>query len=151
MVVARASSSIKQTADLEGRRFAFGPKNDPVLHQAAADVLAEAGVAVSALKTLIPGQLQFHISSREAAKEVAYGITGTEAGIIEAGEFDDYPETGGRWIPFLETFSKDQFRVLGRTPATRVETMGEGPLIAGQQTADRARAGREGPGLPALR
>ena len=134
VVVARASSSIKQTADLKGGRFAFGPKNDPVLHQAAADVLAEAGVAVSELKTLIPGQLQFHISSREAAKEIAYGITGTEAGVIEAGEFDAYPETGGRWIPFLETFSKDQFRVLGRTPATRVETMGEGPLIAGQQT-----------------
>jgi len=133
IIVARAKSSIEGISDLKGKRFAFGPRNDPVLHEATVAYLAESGVAASELKTLIPGQLQFHISSREAAKEVAYGI-GTEAGVIEGDEFDAYPSTGGRWIPFAETFSKDQFRVLGRTAATRVDTMGEGPFIAGDRT-----------------
>jgi ABC-type phosphate/phosphonate transport system substrate-binding protein len=84
------------------------------------------------LLLLVPGLLQFHHSSREAAKEVAYGMTG--AGVIEAAEFDAYPDTGGKWIPFAETFSKDQFRELGRTPQVREDTMGEGPFVAGDQT-----------------
>jgi len=133
VVVARANSEITETSDLKGERFAFGPSDDPVLHDATVAYLAEAGVPTSDLKTLIPDQLQFHISSREAAKEVAYGL-GTNAGVIEAEEFDAYPASGGRWIPFAETFSKDQFRELGRTPATRIDTIGEGPFVAGKRT-----------------
>jgi ABC-type phosphate/phosphonate transport system substrate-binding protein len=133
VIVARAKSSIEKISDLQGKWFAFGPKDDPVLHQATAAFLADAGMPSSEMGTLIPGLPQFHISSREAAKEIAYGL-GTEAGVIEAAEFDAYPQTGGRWIPFVETFSKDQFRVLGRTPPTRVDTMAEGPLIASDQT-----------------
>ncbi|HUU94505.1 MAG TPA: PhnD/SsuA/transferrin family substrate-binding protein [Phycisphaerae bacterium] len=142
VIVAGAKSDIGGIKELRGRRFAFGPRGDAVLHDATLLTLADAGVARSDLATLIPGVLQFHISSREAAKEVAYGLTG--AGVIEAEEFDAYPATGGRWVPFAETFSKDQFRELGRTPAIREQTMGEGPFVAGPHTdrelAERVRA-----------
>lgn len=142
VIVANAKSDIDEIADLKGRRFAFGPQRDAVLHEGTVALLADRGVSTSDLATLIPGLLQFHISSREAAKEIAYGLT--NAGVIEADEFDAYPPTGGRWIPFVETFSKDQFRELARTSAVREETMGEGPFLASQRTdrelAQRVRA-----------
>ncbi|MCP4249074.1 MAG: phosphate/phosphite/phosphonate ABC transporter substrate-binding protein [bacterium] len=139
VVVARAGSDVDTVADLKGRHFALGPRDDPVLHLAALAYLGEQGVAKEDLRTLLPGQLQFHLSSFEVAKEVVYGLAkpvaalATEAGVIEAEEFDAYPEKGGRWIPLATTFSKDQFRVLGRTEPHRVDTMAEGPFIAGAQ------------------
>lgn len=139
VIVANAKSNIDDIQALKGKPFAFGPKDDPVLHQATVAYLAEAGVSTSDLAALIPGCLQFHINSREAAKEVAYGLT--SAGVIEAEEFDAYPATGGRWVPFVETFSRDQFRELGRTPPVREKTMGEGPFVAGAHT-DRELAER---------
>ncbi|MCH7813822.1 MAG: PhnD/SsuA/transferrin family substrate-binding protein [Planctomycetes bacterium] len=150
VIVARAGSDIETVADLKGRHFAFGPRNEPVLHLAALAYLTRQGVTADDLRTLLPGQLQFHISSFEAAKEVVYGLAkpvealATEAGVIEAEEFDAYPETGGRWLPLAITYSKDQFRVLGRTEPHRVDTMGEGPFIAGAQAeADLVEAVRD--------
>ena len=129
VIVAKADSDIKTLADLKGRRFAFGPKGDAVLFADTVATLEDAGVGLSDLKFLLPGVPQCHISSDEAAKEVAY-VMGTESGVIEAEEYDAYPETGGKWSLFSWTFSKDQFRELGRTPEMRVETIGEGPLVA---------------------
>ena len=133
VIIARAGADISELADLKGRFFAFGPKDDPVLADATLACLEAAGVPPSELKSLLPGRHQHHISSREAAKEVAY-LIGTDAGVIEAAEFDAYADTGGHWFPPPVTFSKDQFRVLGRTEPVRVETIGEGPFLAGKHT-----------------
>lgn len=130
VVIAKAKSEIQSLGDLKGRRFAFGPKNDAVLHRAALSYLEANGMAASEIKTLLPGQLQHHFSSTEVAKEIAYGV-GTDAGVVEAADFDSWPETGGRWFPLPVTFSKDQFNVLGRTPEVVVETIGEGPFLVG--------------------
>lgn len=131
VIVASAKSDLTELANLRGKQFAFGPKGDPVLHHATLAYLESNGVPASELRGLIPGQLQHHLSSREAAKEVAY-LVGTSAGVIEAEEFDAYPETGGRWFPPPATFSKDLFRVLGRTEPYKVETMPEGPFLASE-------------------
>jgi len=130
VVVARATSAIQEMSDLKGQFFAFGPQDDPVLFHATVAALKASGVALSDIRTLFPGQQQCHIASRECAKEIIYGL-GTEAGVIEAEEFDAYPATGGRWIPLAETFSKDQFRVLGRTEPVEVISLGAGPWVAG--------------------
>jgi hypothetical protein len=131
--VACGCSYIAYLGHLTGNFFAFGPKNDPVLTEATLAYLEAAGVPGSELKSLLPGRHQHHLSSREAAKEVAY-LIGTDAGVIEAAEFDAYPETGGRWFPPPVTFSKDQFRELGRTESVRVEAIPPGPFLAGKQT-----------------
>ncbi len=134
VIVAKADSGIQTLEDLKGQRFAFGPNGDEVLHKATVALLEESGVPPKELMTLIPGIPQCHISSKEAAKEIAYGI-GTSAGVIEAEEFDAYPETGGKWSLFdWYNYSKDQFRELGRTPEVRIETMGAGPFVAGDHT-----------------
>ncbi len=133
VIVARAGSDITSLSDLKGKFFAFGPLGDPVLATATLAYLEANGVPASELKSILPGQHQHHISSREAAKEVAY-LFGTDAGVIEADEFDAYPETGGRWFPPPLTFSKDQFRELGRTEPVKIETIGAGPFLAGKHT-----------------
>jgi hypothetical protein len=132
VIVANAKSQVQTVADLKGQRFAFGPKDDPVLHHAALAFLAEHGVAESDIQVLVPTVLQFHINSREAAKEIAYGPL-TAGGVIEAEEFDAYPETGGSTILITESFSKDQFRELGRTKPITVDTMSAGPFLAGSR------------------
>jgi ABC-type phosphate/phosphonate transport system substrate-binding protein len=136
LVVASAKSGIQSVADIKGRRFAFGPKGDPVLHEAALACLEREGLAVDDIAreiVPIPGSLQFHISSAEAAKEVVYGFgvgkERTEAGVIEEWDYEDFPETGGRLLPLIR-FSKDQFRVLARTDPVATRILADGPVLA---------------------
>jgi ABC-type phosphate/phosphonate transport system substrate-binding protein len=139
LIVASAKSDVRSLADIKSRRFAFGPKDDPVLHLGALKTLGTAGVtADDVAKELlpIPGTLQFHISSAEAAKEVVYGLNlgglSTAAGVIDESEYMSYPETGGRLLP-LPTFSKDQFSILARTEPVKIETIPNGPFLAGAE------------------
>ena len=126
--------------DIRGRRFAFGPRDDEVLHQGALAVLAEAGITPDDLAkevVPIPGVLQFHISSLKAAKEVVYGVDigkiRTEAGVIEEEDYDSFPNTGGRWLPLAPTYSKNQFRVLARGKPVCVRTIPDGPVVASRE------------------
>ncbi len=140
LIVTAAGSSVQNIGDLKQRRFAFGPKGDAVLDVAAREALLKAGVSEADLaKELLPlpGSLQYHVSSEEAAKEVIYGLNlghlATAAGVIEEAEYMGYAETGGRLLP-LPRFSKDQFRILGRTEPMPVHTVDDGPFVAGKET-----------------
>ncbi len=136
LIVASAKSAIQDLAQIKGKRFAFGPKGDPVLAVATLQALAASGVAKEDIqKELLPiipnaDWLQYHISSVEATKEVVYGI-GTEVGVIEASEYESLPETGARLLPLR--FAKDQFRVLGETETIHSETSLAGPFLASLQ------------------
>jgi len=140
LIVTAAASHVQGIGDLKQRRFAFGPKGDPVLDVAARETLSEAGISDADLaKELLPlpGSLQHHVSSEEAAKEIIYGLNlgdlGTAAGVIEESEYMAYAETGGRLLP-LPRFSKDQFRILGRTEPMPIQTVENGPVMAGKET-----------------
>ena len=136
VIVASAKSAIQDLAQIKGKRFAFGPKDDAVLAVATLQALEAAGVAKEDIqKELLPiipnaDRLQYHISSFGAAKEVVYGI-GTEVGVIEASEYESLPETGARLLPLR--FAKDQFRVLGETETIHSETSLAGPFLASSQ------------------
>ncbi len=136
LIVASAKSDVHRLAEIKGKRFAFGPKDDPVLAVATLHVLETAGITKEDFqKELIPiipnlDRLQYHISSYEAAKEIVYGL-GTEVGVIEEAEYESFPETGGRLLPLK--FAKDDFRVLGRTATIRAETSLAGPFLASAQ------------------
>ena len=136
VIVASAKSDIRSIAEVKGKRFAFGPKDDPVLATAALKALEAAGVAKDDIqKELLPlipnvDRLQYHISSHEAAKEIVYGL-GTVVGVIEESHCESLPETGGRLIPLR--FAKDNFRVLGMTETVQSETSLAGPFIASSQ------------------
>ncbi len=127
LFVARADSDIQALTDISGRRFAFGPPGDAVLHYAATAALDDAGVSQDAIRRELipPNSLQYHMNSQEVAKEVAFGTT--PVGVISRAEFESYPDTGGRFIPLR--FSKDQFRVLGETSPIRL-----GPVVASTKT-----------------
>lgn len=141
LIVARASSNIQTMEDIRGKRFAFGPQGDPVLDQGAKDALVAAGVSLDDIQREllpVPTAFQHHISSREAAYEVVWGI-GTEVGVIERAEYDAYPETGGSLL--LRTFAKQNFRIVGETAPVRMETIPEGPLVVSPE-ADAALVAR---------
>jgi len=147
VLVANVDSGIKSLADVKNKQFAFGPRHDRVLFFDALRILDEAGVSPSDIQqefaiTGFEGSLQNHISSREAAKEIIYR-PGTPAGVIEASEYDAYPDTGGIWLPVLFTFSKDQFVELGRTDVIEMESIPEAVFVAGasadKRTTDKVR------------
>jgi len=138
LIVVAANSKVQSIGDLKGRRFAFGPKDDPVLHAGALAVLEEGGVTeadISKEVLPLPGQLQHHTSSKEVAREVVYGLSvgdlGTGGGVIEESEYLALPESGGQLLP-LPSCSKDQFRILGRTEPIAVRTFEDGPVVAGE-------------------
>lgn len=140
LIVTSAKSKIQSIGDLKGRRFAFGPKDDPVLHKAALVALEQGGITADDLAKEVlpvPGAAQYHISSAEVAKEVVYGLSvgdlGTAAGVIEESDYLAMPETGGRLLP-LPTYSKDQFRILGRTESIPIDTIEGGPVLAARST-----------------
>lgn len=132
VIVARAGSGVKSIADLKGRRFAFGPRGDDIMDRATVEALEAGGVRLADLSREIlpiPGLYQHHISSFEAAKEVAFGL-GTDAGVVEAAEFDAYPATGGKLGLWGPRFSKDMFVELGRTREVVTPTIDGGSFIA---------------------
>ncbi len=123
IIVAAASSDIKTIGDIAGKRFAFGPPGDPVLHYAALAALHAAGVPTNKIRReIIPyDSLQYHMNSREVAKEIVYGTS--HVGVIDREMYNQLPDTGGGWIPLR--FSKDQFRVLGEASPVQ-----PGPVVA---------------------
>ena len=130
LIVARAESEVQSMEDIRGRRFAFGPRGDKVLFDAALSVLESSGVKAEEIKKEIlpiPNSYQYHISSAEAAFEVVYGL-GTDVGVIEASEYEEYPDSGGSFL--LRSFGKDNFRVLARTQEISAETIAKGPFLA---------------------
>ncbi len=139
LIVASAESDIHSIEDLAGRRFAFGPRKDPVLFYNTLEVLDRAGIAPSDLQqelviTGFDGSLQNHASSRDAAREIVYGL-GTDAGVIESNEYAAFPESGGQGVPLLYTFSKDQFRGLGKTDVIEAITLPDCKLLMGEGVA----------------
>jgi ABC-type phosphate/phosphonate transport system substrate-binding protein len=135
LIVTAAKSNVQSISDLKGRRFAFGPKDDPVLHTAALVVLEQGGVTADDLAKEVlpvPGSSQHHSSSSEAAKEVVYGLSvgdlGTAGGVIEESDYLALPQTGGKLLPM--SLSKDQFRILGRTESVAIDTIDSGPVLA---------------------
>ncbi len=136
VILASAKSSIREIADLKGKRFSFGPAGHPTLHLGALKTLAKGGVKVTdlhreltplpvPLPSPIPGlMLQHHFNSFESAKAIVYEL-GTEAGVVDEVDYNSWPQTGGTFIP--TTFSRDQVRILARTEA--VPTLPDGPVL----------------------
>lgn len=126
LIVAAASSPVQALSDLVGQRFAFGPAGDPVFDRGVVEALEKAGVPVDSLKREmipIPGGRQFHETTRAAAGAIVYEF-GTYAGVIDEAEYLAMSDTGGRFLPGVFTFSKDQFHILGRT-----ETIPSDPVV----------------------
>jgi hypothetical protein len=134
LLVTRSDSDIQSLEDVRNKRFAFGPRTDPILFYKTLEVLDEAGISPSDLKhetvlTGFDGALQNHRTSKLAAYELIYGGNAAAA-VVEASEFEAYPDTGGRWLPIGYTFSKDQFRILGRTGVSQSVTIHRARWIA---------------------
>jgi len=144
LIVANANSDVMSIPEISGKRFAFGPQGDPVLDVAAKEALQAAGLPIESIAKELVGlskdtlisinSSQHHISSNEVAYEVAY-LIGTDAGVIEASDYEQWPEKGGNLL--LRTFSKDQFRVLGKTESVEINTIDQGPFVASTMTDPR--------------
>lgn len=136
LIVAAASSPVYTLSDLVGQRFAFGPAGDPVFDRGAVEALEKSGVPVDSLKKEmipIPGGRQFHETTRAAARAIVYDF-GTYAGAIEEAEYRAMNDTGGRFLPGVFTFSKDQFRILGRTETILSDPVARWRFVAATQT-----------------
>jgi len=123
LIVTEAQSKITTLDELKGKRFAFGPKGDPVLHVAAVAALKAGGVELKDLNLgswggMLPLQhrLEHHINEKETAKAVLIGVLDkADAGVVTERTYNAWPKTGGSAV--LGTYSQDQFRVLGTTDA----------------------------------
>jgi ABC-type phosphate/phosphonate transport system substrate-binding protein len=125
LIVTAQDSGIQTLDQLQGKRFAFGPAEDPVLFIAPADALIRAGVNLPDLtKELLP-PFGFHISSFEAAKAVLY--EGVQAGVVDEQEFTSWPEA--TTALFQTGLPRQRFRVLCQT-----EPVPNGPFLAGSKT-----------------
>jgi len=111
-IVTADTSDIQSIDELKGKRFAFGPRNDPILHIAAGQALIDAGVELGDLaKELLP-PYGFHTDSFEAAKAALY--EGATAAVVTQAEFDSWPESGG--LLLQGKLGRDRFRILAKTP-----------------------------------
>lgn len=136
LIVAAASSPVYALSDLVGQRFAFGPAGDPVFDRGAVEALEKSGVPVDSLKKEmipIPGGRQFHETTRGAARAIVYDF-GTYAGVIDEAEYLAMNDMGGRFLPGVFTFSKDQFRILGRTQTLPSYPVARLRFVAATQT-----------------
>ncbi len=125
LIVVRAGSPIKTLSELKGKRFAFGPRNDPILHLAARQVLAREGITEKDIPREIIPPFGHHLNSYECAKAVLF--EGVPAGVVDELEFESWPAKAN----ILTTLSvcQDGFRILGRT-----DPVPEGPFLAGANT-----------------
>jgi ABC-type phosphate/phosphonate transport system substrate-binding protein len=119
LFVVPKDSPIKDLSELKGKRVAFGPPNHPALHWAALKAIKEAGVEEKDLAKQvlpIPGSLQFHINSLEAAKAALFKLE-ADVGVVDEAEYTRWPETGGNALTsaLSISISQDQLRVIGRT------------------------------------
>jgi ABC-type phosphate/phosphonate transport system substrate-binding protein len=125
LIVVPRDSEVQALAQLKGKRFAFGPRNDPILHMAAADALIRAGVDIKDLTKEILPPYGFHLNSHEAAKAVLY--EGVDAAIVIEEEYASWPEENTKL--FETALPRKLFRVLAET-----EPVPNGPFIAGAKT-----------------
>ncbi len=72
LIVTRADSPIKTLEDLKGKRFAFGPRNDPILHWGALKVLAGVGISAKDIPAEIIPPFGHHFNSYECGKAVLF-------------------------------------------------------------------------------
>jgi ABC-type phosphate/phosphonate transport system substrate-binding protein len=121
LIVVKSDSPIKDLSELKDKRFAFGPRNDPILHLGAMQVLAKAGIG----RKDIPGEVLppygHHLNSYESAKAVLF--EGVPAAVVDELDFESWPAKTN----ILTTLSVCQsgFRVIGKT-----DPVPEGPFIA---------------------
>jgi ABC-type phosphate/phosphonate transport system substrate-binding protein len=139
LFVVPEDSAMQSLSDLKGKRIAFGPPNHPALHWAALGALKAQGVTEEDLaKQLlpIPGSLQFHLNSLEAAKAALLKIE-ADAAVVDEAEFMRWPESGGNLLTsaLSISISRDQLKVIGRTEP--VAMFPSGPVVASHK-ADSA-------------
>ncbi|MBN1341124.1 MAG: phosphate/phosphite/phosphonate ABC transporter substrate-binding protein [Phycisphaerae bacterium] len=121
LIIVRKDSKIESLAGLKGKQFAFGPRDDAILHRAALETLAEAGVSEKEIaKSLLP-PFGHHMNSFEVAKAVL--LEGVPAGVVDELDFENWPEKSS--ILTQLSVCRDRFRVLARTKPVL-----EGPIIA---------------------
>ena len=111
LIIVGADSAVQSLAELKGKRFAFGPIQDPILHIAAVDALMQAGVAPSDLTPELLPPFGFHVNAFEAAKSVLY--EGVTAAVVDQRTFDGWQASGGNVL--AGTLSRDRFRVVAKT------------------------------------
>jgi len=125
LIVTRADSPISSLAALKGKRFDFGPKNDPLLDTAAVCLLHKAGIELADIeKSPLLGHY-YHLNSQEVAKAVVYEKVA--GGIIDEADYKMWADTGGSAL--LGLVAKDQLRILART-----EPVPEMVVLASKQT-----------------
>jgi ABC-type phosphate/phosphonate transport system substrate-binding protein len=135
-LVVKAGSHVKTVADCRGKRFAFGVYGDVLTDVAARRALEQAGVPpgdllreIPLLTGLLEGQLhRIEYDGRlylrgEAATKIASDLT-VNAGVIDQVTYEQMPATGGNLITGP---SKDQFKIVGETPAIPEMVVVAGP------------------------
>ncbi len=114
-LVVRADSHIKTISDCQGKRFAFGARNDLLTDYATRDALEKAGVPVQKLLTeILPPPVAYEgrlYLKNDVARTIAYDLT-VNAGVIDEVVFQEMPATGGNLIVGP---SQDQFKIVGET------------------------------------
>lgn len=121
LIIVKKESKIQSLADLKGKRFSFGPRDDAILHKAALETLAKVGIMENDIpKELLP-PYGHHINSFESAKAVL--LEGVPAGVVDELEFESWPEKST--ILTQLSVCQDRYRVLAKT-----EPVLEGPVIA---------------------
>lgn len=128
-IVTKAKSHVKSVNDIAGKRFAFGKYHDLLTDYAARRALEAADVPLKKLlPELLPTTVALPIDGRlycgdGVSKIVVWDLT-INAGVIDEVEFNKLPETGGNPITGP---SKDQFQILGETPAVPEIVIVAGP------------------------
>lgn len=114
-LVVRADSHIKTISDCQGKRFAFGARNDLLTDYATRDALEKAGVPVQKLLTeILPPPVAYDgrlYLKNDVARTIVYDLT-VNAGVIDEVVFNNMPKTGGNLIVGP---SQDQFKIVGET------------------------------------
>lgn len=112
LMITPANSKVEGTADISGKRFAFGPRLDPVLHVAALELLGSEGIAPDDLAIELTIPFGHYGNSVEIARALLMAkVFPIAAGVVQEADFHSWPEHGGNWLQP----SQDQFRVLGQT------------------------------------
>lgn len=136
LFVVSPDSPIESLKDLAGKRVAFGPPNHPALHWGALAAIEAAGVKESELAhqiVPIPGSLQFHLNSVEAAKAALFKVE-ADVGVIDEADYLKWPETGGNVLAsaLSISISRDQVKVIGKTDP--IPLFPNGAVLASSKT-----------------
>jgi hypothetical protein len=125
LIIVKKESKIQSLADLKGKRFAFGPREDAILHRAALATLAKAGIGEKDIPKEILPPFGFYMNSFEIGKAVLVEVA--PAGIVDELDFESWPEKST--ILTQLSVCQDRYRIIGKT-----EPVLEGPIIASIKT-----------------